>query len=97
MTKVNLNNGNETISDIFPWDIIKSDSISFFYQNILKYFSDFQNRYFSIFMTKVNPDNRNETKTAIFPSDIFKYDTFFIKANHRVSMTFKIKISQFFD
>ena len=30
MTKVNLNNGNETISDISPWDIINSDSISFF-------------------------------------------------------------------
>ena len=48
-------------------------------------------------MTKVNPDNRNETKTAIFPWDIFKYDAFFIKANYRVSMTFKINISQFFD
>ena len=30
MTKVNLNNGNETKSDIFPWDIFKSDTISFF-------------------------------------------------------------------
>ena len=28
MTKVNLNNGNETKSDIFPWDIFKSDSIN---------------------------------------------------------------------
>ena len=25
MTKVNLNNGNETKSDIFSWDIFKSD------------------------------------------------------------------------
>ena len=30
MTKVNLNNGNETKLDIFPWDIFKSDSIAFF-------------------------------------------------------------------
>ena len=28
MTKVNLNNGNETKSDIFPWDIFKCGSIS---------------------------------------------------------------------
>ena len=27
MTKVNRNNGNETKSDIFPWDIFKSDVI----------------------------------------------------------------------
>ena len=25
MTKMNPNNGNETKSDIFPWDIFKSD------------------------------------------------------------------------
>ena len=29
MTKVNLNNGNETKSDIFLWDVFKSDNISF--------------------------------------------------------------------
>ena len=48
MTNVNLNNGNETKPDIFPWDIFKSDSISFFYRNILKYFNDFQNWNFSV-------------------------------------------------
>ena len=37
MTKVNLNNENETKSDIFPWDTFKSDI------KILKYFNDFQN------------------------------------------------------
>ena len=26
MTKVKPNNGNETKSDIFPWDIFKSDT-----------------------------------------------------------------------
>ena len=30
MNKVNPNNENETKSDIFPWDIFKYDSISFF-------------------------------------------------------------------
>ena len=36
MTKVNPNNKNETKSDIFAWDIFKSDAISFF---IKKYYS----------------------------------------------------------
>ena len=48
MTKVNTNNENETKSDIFSWDIFKSDVISFFYQNILKHFNDFQNKNFSV-------------------------------------------------
>ena len=39
MTKVNPKNGEETKSDIFPWDIFKSDAI-FFYQKILTYFND---------------------------------------------------------
>ena len=30
MTKVKESNGNETKLDIFPWDIFKSDTISFF-------------------------------------------------------------------
>ena len=46
MTKVKPTNGNETKSGIFPWDIFKSDTF-FFYQNILKYFNDFQNQTFS--------------------------------------------------
>ena len=52
MTKVKPNNGNETKSHIFPWDIFKSDTISPFYQNILKYFNNFQNRNFSILWLK---------------------------------------------
>ena len=28
MTKVKPSNGNETKSDIFPWDIFKSDNMS---------------------------------------------------------------------
>ena len=30
MTKFNRKKRNETESDIFPWDIFKSDTISFF-------------------------------------------------------------------
>ena len=35
MTKVNANNGNETKSDIFPWDIFKSDVIYFLIEKYL--------------------------------------------------------------
>ena len=38
MTKVNPNNGNQTKSDIFPWDMFKSNTISFFIKKKLKYF-----------------------------------------------------------
>ena len=48
MTKVNPNNGNETKSGIFPWDIFKSGAVSFFLSKTLKYFYDFQNRNFSV-------------------------------------------------
>ena len=34
MTKVNTNNGNEGKSDIYPWDIFKSDVISFLSKNV---------------------------------------------------------------
>ena len=34
MTKINPNNGSETKTDIFPWDIFKSDTISFVPKNI---------------------------------------------------------------
>ena len=42
MTKVNQNNENETKSDIFPWDIFKSDIIFHWSQNT-KHFNDFYN------------------------------------------------------
>ena len=45
MTKVNPNNGNETKSNIFPWDIFKSDTI--FLSKHIKYFINFQNQNFS--------------------------------------------------
>ena len=42
MTKMNPNNGNETKSDIFSWDIFKSDIIFHWLQNT-KNFNDFYN------------------------------------------------------
>ena len=48
MTKVNPSNENETESDIFSCDIFKSDVISFFYQNTLKYFNDAENQNVSV-------------------------------------------------
>ena len=48
MTKGNPNNGNETKLDNFPWDIFKSNAISYFIKKILKYFNDFQNQNFSV-------------------------------------------------
>ena len=64
MTKVNPDNGNETKSDIFPWDIFKSGTISFLskYIKVFQWLSKLQ---FLSFMAKVNPDNGNETKSDI--------------------------------
>ena len=45
MTKVNPKNKNVAKSDIYPWDIFKSDT---FFIKTLKYFNDFQNRNFSV-------------------------------------------------
>ena len=49
MTKVNPN--NETKSDIFPWEIFKSDTISFLSKHI-KSFNGFQNENFSVLYLK---------------------------------------------
>ena len=49
MTKVNPNNGNETSSDIFSWDIFKSDIIFHWSQNI---FDDFYNWHLLISLQK---------------------------------------------
>ena len=45
MTKVNRSYGNETNSDIFSWDIYKSDAVSFLSKKV-KYLNYFQNRNF---------------------------------------------------
>ena len=92
MTKVNPNNGIEIKSDIFPQEIFKSDTISFFIKKYLSISMTFKIDISEFYVTKVNPNNGNETKSDIFPLDIFKSErSFFIQ----VSMTFKI--SQFYD
>ena len=123
MTKVSLNNGNDTKSDIFPWDIFKSDSISFFsskyiklkqrnkikhffmahiqiwhhiffYQNILKYFNDFQNQNVSILWLKWTQKIKTKQNQTFFHgtySNLTPY-IFFIKIFWSISMTFKIKM-----
>ena len=50
-------------------------------------------------MIRVNPNNGNETKSNISPWDVFKSDSIssFIKKYKRISMAFKIEISQFYD
>ena len=63
MAKANLKNRNETKSDIFPWGIARSETISF-----SKFLS---------FMTKVNPNNENEIKSDILSWFIFKSDIIF--------------------
>ena len=79
MTKVNLDCGNEKKSDIFPWSIFKSDSISFLskYITVFQWLSELE---LLSFMTKVNPNNGNETKSDIFPWNIFKSDIFFYQS-----------------
>ena len=79
ITKIDRNNGNESKLDIFPSVIFKSDTI-FLYHILSMYFHDLQN--------------------LILPREIFKPDTksisicFLIKKYERVSMTFKIDVSQ---
>ena len=58
MTKVNPKNGNEIKSDIFPWDILKSDII-FIGRKILKYFNNFYNWHFSISLQSLDRDQRS--------------------------------------
>ena len=71
MTKVNPKYGNETKSEIFPWDIFKSNV--FFYQKI-KIIQWLSKSKFLSFITKVNPNNGNKAKSDIFSWDIFKSD-----------------------
>ena len=62
MAKVNQNNGNETKSNIFPWDIFKSDTI--FLSKHIKYFINFQNQNFSFLWltwTKTMGVKQNQT------------------------------------
>ena len=70
-------------------------SYPFFKKNKLKYFKI----EISHFKTKGNPNNGNETKSDIFPWNIFKSDViyFCVKKYYSISMTFKIRFSQFYN
>ena len=65
MTTIKPSNGNETKSDIFPWDIFKSVAISFLLKDI-KVFQWLLKSKFLNFMTRVISNNKNETKSDIF-------------------------------
>ena len=72
---------HEIKSDKFPWDVFKSDTISFLSKDskVLQWPSKSK---FLGFMTKVNPSNGNETKIYIFPWDFCKsnkHHIFFVK------------------
>ena len=78
MTKVNPNNRNETKSDIFPRDVLKSDII-FIGRKILKYFNDFYNFYFSIgtFQSHCKSEH-NHIKWNKVKRDMWKSDSIFL-------------------
>ena len=76
MEKVIPDNGNETKSDIFPWDTFKPDSIYFYLSEYYKVIEWLSKSEFLSFFTKMKPKNWNETKSDIFPWDIFKSNTF---------------------
>ena len=67
MITMNPNNGNETNSDIFRWDIFKFDTISFFNRKILTYFNE------SIFQFHCKSERKqvksNEIKQYMCKSD----------------------------
>ena len=66
MTKVNPSNGNESKSDIFPWDIFKSDSMSFLSKNI-KVFQWLFKIEFSQFYDQSEPKQRKWIKIRHLP------------------------------
>ena len=76
-TNLNTNNGNEAKSDIFPWDIFKSDNISFLPKNI-KVFPWLSKSKFLSFMTKLNPKNGNEQNQIFFHGAYSNLTLFFI-------------------
>ena len=79
LTKVNPNNGNETKSNIFSWNLFKSDFLFFKSENIKSIQSLWPLKFLS-FMTRKNLNNEIKIKPDIFPWDLFKSDViFFIK------------------
>ena len=74
---MNPNNGDKTKPDISPWDIFKSDAISFLFKNNKVFqFNDLKSKFLSR-MAKMNSNNGNDTKSDIFPKGTFKSDVIF--------------------
>ena len=83
----------------FALDIFKSDTISFLSRNI-KVFQWLSKSEFYSFMTKVNPNNGNETNQTFSLetySNLTSYLFYEKMFKYFISLTFKIKISQFYD
>ena len=70
MTNVNPNNGNKTKSNIFSWEIFRSDPIFFFLSKNIKVFQSLSKSKLLSFMTKVNTSNGNETNQTFFHGHI---------------------------
>ena len=84
MTKVNPNNGNETKTDFFPWNIFRSDII-FFLSKIIKIFNDFQNQNFSALWLKRNQTMEIKQGAIFFSgtgSDVMQF--FYLTKNTKV-------------
>ena len=89
MTKLNPINGNETKSDILLWDIFKSDT--FFYQKILKYFNDFQNRNSSNLWLKWTQTMEMKENQTFFKGTYSNLALFSLVVKcYNISMTFMI-------
>ena len=78
MTKVNQNNTNDTKSDTFPWDIIKSDGISFFIKKYLSISNDFLNRHFSVLWLKSTQTIEMKQNKKFFHGTYSNLTSFFI-------------------
>ena len=65
MTKVNPNNKSETKSDIFPWDIFKSETFVIKTYLIIWMTFKIEISKNQSFMTKVNPNSGTEIKSDL--------------------------------
>ena len=93
MPKFHSNNDVQIRLDTVWQNITKSDII--FYQKTLKYFNDFQNRNFTVLWTQTMEIKQNQT--FFHGANSLWHHLFLLKKYSIISMTFKIKISQFYD
>ena len=91
MPKFHSNNDVQIRLDTVWQNITKSDII--FYQKTLKYFNDFQNRNFTVLWTQTMEIKQNQT--FFHGANSLWHHLFLLKKYSIISMTFKIKISQF--